>query len=804
MSSYIVSIHRKDQTLTREVATDSFSVGRSVDCDISLSDNQISRVHLTVSRQGNDLLIEDRNSSNGTFVNDEKITAGVAIVVGPNDRIQLGKSEYSLFIELKMEPLPEEAPPVFEDEEPELEPTMAMPPPQMTPLQAEKILHEAKRQAAQIILEGETQAEKRVQAIYQKARADQAQAEQYYQNRLSEANKEADRILEEYKHQGQTLLQDARRMSQEMREEVDHYVQTLREKSKRDAETLLQESQAQADRLRAETFAQTREDAKNEANEIVQSAKEEAQRLAEFTRLQTKDLEERLAQDTQIYNQLSQQLKETQENLDKSSEELHECMRRHSELQIQISAEEQRISQLLQEEKERVEQLLLTEKEETEKFIAERKQASEEIIRNQDEKVREAIRLEEERVAALLKIEEERVAEIIRSEEERVAQILSHEESRIASLLAEEKARVDELLNLESTKIAEMRNEEALLRQSKEALAKSIEEHQLKQGKVIADLGDLEKRFLQLSKDYEAEKIRYAEKISSELSQQKKNADERKNAYELELNKNLQQMEKKMLDEILTKKQELIKNIHTSLEQELVKVVPQEKWASVSGALKEIVSESFEGRMATLAQESTSVKSIDKLVAQKRNEKIRWMTMGLAMGMLVLFVGQTVLVKMRADQSPLQSMTLQAAQKRQEELEARKFNPAQTDEVRESFTDSVIYTSNFVSVYTDPVYQEKMYKAASQYLLKTWRVDEDKSIQVLAIATALVKDLADRRSKIHPDFVKEGIDKMKAAESESLLRMKDILGTEVRVESFRRFDRNFYSQELKNRKMAHH
>lgn len=793
-SSYIVSIHRKDQTLTREVVADSFSVGRSVDCDIPLSDNQISRVHLTVSRQGNDLLIEDRNSSNGTFVNDEKVTAGVAIVVGPSDRIQLGKSEYSLFIELKIEPIVEEEPPLtYEEEEPELEPTMAMAPPQMMPMQAEKVLHEAKRQAAQIVLEGETQAEKRVQAIYQKARADQAQAEQYYQNRLAEANKEADRLMEEYKKQGQTLLQDARRMSQEMREEVDHYVQTLREKTKKDSENLLQESQAQADRTRAETFAQTRDDAKKESSEIIQNAKEEAQRLVEFTKLQIKDLEERLTIDTQNYNKLNEQLNETQESLAKAQEELLSSMAKGSELQRQIASDEQRIAKLLEDEKGRIEKLLREEKEETERYISERKNASDEIIRNQEEKVQAAIRLEEERVASLIKMEEERVA-----------QILNHEESRVASLIAEEKNRVDEILNLESSKLQEMRSEEASLREAKESLSKAVEEYQFKQGKVIADLGDLEKKFLQLSKDYEAEKIRYAEKTAADLSQQKKYAEERKNAYELELNKNLQQMEKKMLDEILTKKQELIKNIHSSLEQELVKVVPQEKWGNISDSLRGIVAESFEGRMATLAQESTSVKSIDKLVARKRNEKVRWMGLGLAMGMLVLFVGQTVLMKMRADQSPLQSMTLQAAQKRQEDLEARKFNPAQNKEVRESYTDSVIYTSNFPSIYTDPVYQEKMYKAASQYLLKTWRVDEDKSIQVLAIATALVKDLADRRAKIHPDFVKEGIDKMKTAERESLLRMKDILGTEVRVESFRRFERNFYSQELKNRQMAHH
>jgi hypothetical protein len=74
-------------------------------------------------------------------------------------------------------------------------------------------------------------------------------------------------------------------------------------------------------------------------------------------------------------------------------------------------------------------------------------------------------------------------------------------------------------------------------------------------------------------------------------------------------------------------------------------------------------------------------------------------------------------------------------------------------------------------------------------------VDEDKSIQVLSMASALVKELNEKKEAIHPDFVKEGLLKMRALEKSTLDRMKVALGSEVRLESFRRFENKFYEQE---------
>jgi hypothetical protein len=108
--------------------------------------------------------------------------------------------------------------------------------------------------------------------------------------------------------------------------------------------------------------------------------------------------------------------------------------------------------------------------------------------------------------------------------------------------------------------------------------------------------------------------------------------------------------------------------------------------------------------------------------------------------------------------------------------------------------DSVIFTKDFSKTYLDPKYQEEWNKAATLYLLKTWRLDEDSSTKALATSAALVKDLTEKRENIHPDFIKQNVAKMRAIEKETLARLKTQLGGEVRLESFKKFEKKFYEK----------
>jgi hypothetical protein len=62
-------------------------IGTAADCDIVLTDKKISRKHATIRYEGGEYQIADLDSSNGAFVNDEKVQKHDLI---DNDIIKLG------------------------------------------------------------------------------------------------------------------------------------------------------------------------------------------------------------------------------------------------------------------------------------------------------------------------------------------------------------------------------------------------------------------------------------------------------------------------------------------------------------------------------------------------------------------------------------------------------------------------------------------------------------------------------------------------------------------------------------------
>lgn len=64
-----------------------FLVGRGVSCHLRLSDAGCSRVHASFSRVGEEWLLKDNSSKNGTFLNGEPISSAV---LKNGDKIQVG------------------------------------------------------------------------------------------------------------------------------------------------------------------------------------------------------------------------------------------------------------------------------------------------------------------------------------------------------------------------------------------------------------------------------------------------------------------------------------------------------------------------------------------------------------------------------------------------------------------------------------------------------------------------------------------------------------------------------------------
>ncbi|WP_053228309.1 FHA domain-containing protein [Spirochaeta cellobiosiphila] len=71
-----------------------YKIGRSEDCDLTLSSPKISRVHAQLSVWKDTLSIEDMDSTNGTFVNNKQTQGEIVLTSG--DVLQIGDNLFKI------------------------------------------------------------------------------------------------------------------------------------------------------------------------------------------------------------------------------------------------------------------------------------------------------------------------------------------------------------------------------------------------------------------------------------------------------------------------------------------------------------------------------------------------------------------------------------------------------------------------------------------------------------------------------------------------------------------------------------
>jgi pSer/pThr/pTyr-binding forkhead associated (FHA) protein len=72
----------------------SLAIGRDASAGIVIDDDETSRRHAVVTRDGDELVILDLDSTNGTWVNDERIASGHRVRLG--DRVRIGATVLEL------------------------------------------------------------------------------------------------------------------------------------------------------------------------------------------------------------------------------------------------------------------------------------------------------------------------------------------------------------------------------------------------------------------------------------------------------------------------------------------------------------------------------------------------------------------------------------------------------------------------------------------------------------------------------------------------------------------------------------
>ena len=95
-TDYLGTLTRRMNGQSIEINKDIFAIGKDeVNNDFSVTDNSaVSRKHATIRHVGQDIVIEDNNSTNGTFVNGARVAKGQSAVIRDGDVITLANEEF--------------------------------------------------------------------------------------------------------------------------------------------------------------------------------------------------------------------------------------------------------------------------------------------------------------------------------------------------------------------------------------------------------------------------------------------------------------------------------------------------------------------------------------------------------------------------------------------------------------------------------------------------------------------------------------------------------------------------------------
>jgi len=91
----ILAIDTGPQAGTRLALVDEFRIGRSADCALILDDDYVSGDHASLGhRPGGDWVVTDLGSTNGTFVNEARVTAPTVVTTA--DTLRIGRTQMRL------------------------------------------------------------------------------------------------------------------------------------------------------------------------------------------------------------------------------------------------------------------------------------------------------------------------------------------------------------------------------------------------------------------------------------------------------------------------------------------------------------------------------------------------------------------------------------------------------------------------------------------------------------------------------------------------------------------------------------
>lgn len=820
--SCLIRIKATDGLRSHLIAKPVFSIGRSQDADLPLLSSGISRLHLYVEVKNNSIYISDQRSSNGTFVNGNRIEPMVQVRLNENDIIRLGthgEDLYFIATPLPFEMLNREA------KKDALVDSMEELAKQVEAKYKEKYDSEIRNARTELKRLGD-EAKKDADELRSQAQQELQVAQQALETQSHRARVEADQILAQAQKETESLKAQALAEAQTRRLELEtenrrtrSEIEQLMAQAQKEAEILKtqtlvdaqnrkQELEAEIARLKQDAFSlqtQERLNAKKEADRIIADAQKTIQKDFESSNQKIQEqLEGTRAKSVQILEEAEGKarsiLSEAQDDAVRIRREAsdearvinQEAQRKNTESYNQMLERFQKESQIKEQE------ILDRARLEADKIkqIAQKDAAQElEKAKANADQVRQSAssdaQLELDRVlkenGAQISLLKKQIAELEQKAEEQTS-ILNSAKSDLTQLTAQRNERDFELKSLAK----ELADARVLLNQVNELEnRRSQAESQLRDFTRQRDEGmaKIEREFKEMREKSLLEFENSKKEQANELARLKLKGTE-------DINKQLQAAEQQYEKTLELRAVELSQKLQE-------RFIPQlEKWSKDPGAaaisLKQEIEDAVGG---ALLKETSAFKAAvglnpavnsEELALKKKKQK---QMIAAAVAVAVVVIGiywQELFSLMKKSQESSYASTVL---ERRRELAAYK--PEQTAEYRDTYTENVLYLRHYYEVKMNTSYQKSWTLRLNDLeLLRTLGIGEEDIIEFIAKETTLIRRLGDLRNSIDAVYLNEGLERMRTAENEEVLVLKEIVKGEANFQKIRSLEDQFIKDFL--------
>ncbi len=746
-----------------------------VGADYIVNDKGVSRVHLTVHVKGKNIWLEDMKSANGTFVAGQKLPPGTHVPYKPGTKIQLGLAGDAYSFEVAELMLTQAS---AREEESALirNPSRALstPPPTIELAeQADKFLKEARDTASGI----KEAAVRESEMLMNNARTKANEA-------LVASRNEAVAMIEKARNSASQATLDRERAAENAMSSARREAIEIKNAADEEAEKTLKDARGSTAQLKLE--------GQREAEVIVQHARDHAEKVKDEADLEARDM-----------------LKTTRDKirtmLEKNDAEIEQAMLAarkaaagvRAEADAQLEKARAYVSEkgatLLKEAESQAEQILVQAEEQAANIRANAKADSQKAVDNALKAAQQKVaRIQEEARESIVSLQSEvtRMQFEVSSMEKRKRDAIMDAESVTQSCDA---AKARAMNESEQAKLALVTTQEMLtnlqaegekarvnlalantMRENAERLAKDLREEREK------GLLEFENQKKQQETELASTKLKLLEDIKARQLEEEARMHAIRGHQASEMTRHLEMV--------------LVPIVQKQLGEKDATMAIAEFRQAIGPVVKRVV---YEEQANLSTNDLENVISSDPIIEKyKRKQRTRAQAMvGVPMMMFFLAVfAPGVFEFMR------QPATFLAGGKSLDELNAeysersrkKVYAPPLVEELGSNYTDSVLYTREYVSKKLDDGNRKRWAKELENFMFRQLDLPESIAINYIGVETRLVKELQMQRAAINPDFVKEGIAKMRELEKRTMPELKGKVGGDITYEKIRAFEKRFF------------